>query len=93
MAYNGSSYTQADAWNYYARTRSRVIMHKDTRAVLEKALWIMKEEGEEACFSWLRSLLKMTRGSDYTAEELGLGYEPLGDDRAEQQWMSKLTQK
>ena len=93
MAYNGSAYTKADAWAYYSRTRSRVIMHKDTRAVLEKALWIMKEEGEEACFAYLRKLLAKTRGTDYTAKELGLSYELLGDDEAEKAWMSKHSQR
>ena len=93
MAYNGKAYKKEDAWTYYSRTRSRTIMHKDTRAVLEKALWIMKEEGEDACFKYLRELLKKTRGSDYTAAGLGLGYEPLGDDKLEKEWTSRLLQK
>lgn len=93
MAYNGSSYTKADAWDYYARTRSRVIMHRDTRAVLEKALWIMKEQGEDEAFSFLRDMLRITKGMDYTAESLGLSCEPLGDDRAEKEWISRLSQK
>ena len=93
MAYHGTAYTQADAWQYYERTRSRVIMHEDTRAVLEKALWIMKEEGEEACFGLLRRLLGITKGADYTAESLGLTHEPLGDGRAEEEWMSKHLQR
>ena len=76
-AYHGEDYTQADAWNYYVRTRSRVIMHPDTRAVLEKALILMRDEGEAASFAWLRSLLKKTKDLDYTAESLGLSHEPL----------------
>lgn len=76
-AYHGKEYTQADAWNYYVRTRDRVIMHPDTRAVLEKALVIMRDEGEAAAFAWLRQLLKRTKGADYTAEELGLSHDPL----------------
>ena len=76
-AYHGKEYTQADAWNYYVRTRDRVIMHPDTRAVLEKALVIMRDEGEAAAFAWLRQLLKRTKGTDYTAEELGLSHDPL----------------
>ncbi len=93
MAYHGAAYTQADAWQYYERTRSRVIMHEDTRAVLEKALWTMKEEGEEACFGFLRRLLDVTKDADYTAESLGLAHEPLGDGRAEEEWMSKHLQR
>ena len=93
MAYHGAAYTQADAWQYYERTRSRVIMHEDTRAVLEKALWTMKEEGEEACFGFLRRLLDVTKDADYTAESLGLAHEPLGDGRAEEEWMSRHLQR
>ncbi len=87
IAYHGKAYTQADPWEYYARTRSRVIMDKDTRAVLEKTLWIMKEEGEEASFSYLRKLLKKTKDTDYTAESLGLSYDPLGDHDSEEEFL------
>lgn len=77
MAYHGSDYKPSDAWDYYVRTRDRVIMHPDTRAVLEKALVIMRDEGEDAAFSFLRDILKKEKGSDYTAESLGLDYTPL----------------
>ena len=56
-------------------------MHKDTRAVLEKALTIMADEGEDAAFKYMKELLKVTKGSNYTAEELGL--EEVQIDRAE----------
>ncbi|MBP5493777.1 MAG: catalase [Lachnospiraceae bacterium] len=72
VAYNRDEYTQADAWNYYSRARHLIIMNKDTRAVLEKALTTMAEEGEDAAFKYMKELLKVTKGSNYTAEELGL---------------------
>lgn len=76
-AYHKSDYTQADAWEYYVKTRDRVIMHPDTRAVLEKALVIMRDEGEDAAFVFVRRLLAVTKGADYTAKSLGLDYKPL----------------
>jgi len=72
VAYNRDEYTRADAWNYYSRARDVIIMHKDTKAVLEKALTIMAEEGEDAAFKYMKELLKVTKGSNYTAEELGI---------------------
>jgi len=72
IAYHGSDYTQADAWNYYVRTKHLVIIHPDSRAVLERALILMRDEGEDAGFAFLREILKKTKGLDYTAESLGL---------------------
>lgn len=77
MAYNGPKYSSRDPWDYYVRTRDRVIMHPDTRAVLEKALVIMRDQGEDASFAFIRALLKKEKGSDYTAESLGLSHTPL----------------
>ena len=72
MAYHGKNYRQQDAWDYYAKTRSHVIMHDDTRAVLEHALILMRDQGEEAAFSWLRDCLHVTKDIDYTPERLGI---------------------
>jgi len=74
-AYNGADYTSADAWNFYVRRRSHILIDRDTRAVLEKALVIMRDQGEDAAFSYMKSLLSTVKGNDYTAEGLGLSYE------------------
>ena len=74
MAYNGAAYTPSDPWKYYVRTRSRVIMSPDTRAVLEHALLLLRDEGEPAAFAYVRRLLSVTKGTDYTAPSLGLAY-------------------
>ena len=48
-------------------------MDRDTRIVLENCLTVMKDQGEEAAFEFVRGLLKTTGGGrDYTAESLGL---------------------
>ena len=72
VAYNKDEYTKADAWNYYSRARDVIIMHEDTKAVLEKALTTMADEGEEAAFKYMKDILKKTKGTDYSKESLGL---------------------
>ena len=78
VAYNKDEYTSKDAWNYYAKARSVIIMHEDTKAVLERALRIMAEDGEDAAFLFMKNLLKKCKDSNYTAE--GLGIEPVPED-------------
>ncbi len=58
--YKGSAYTDASAWEYYEYERPYVApyLHPDTRHLLEKVLWMLKEEGEKKTFSYLRKLLK-----------------------------------
>ena len=48
-----------------------IIMDPDTRAVLEAALKKMRDEGEEAAFSYMKGLLKITKGRDYDASVTG----------------------
>ena len=70
VAYNGAEYKKSDAWDYYSKARDVVIMQEDTKAVLEKALTIMKEEGEEAAFLFMKNLLKKCRNGDYTKDSI-----------------------
>lgn len=72
VAYNGKNYSKGDAWEYYARGKGNHIIHPDTIAVLEKALAVMRDDGEDAAFAYMKSILKITKGSDYSAESLGL---------------------
>ncbi len=67
IAYHGRDYQPGDAYAYYERTKDFIIIHPDTRAVLEKALLLMKDEGEEACFTFLRKCLSITKGTGYEA--------------------------
>ncbi len=76
VSYNGEKYTQKDAWDYYMLGKDKVVIHKDTVAVLEKALKIMRDDGEDAAFSYMKKILKITKGTDYTAVSLGIsGYD------------------
>lgn len=72
MVYSRGNYTQSSAWDHYQRSVDRIVLHHDTRIVLENALWIMKVHGEKACFEFLRNLLKITKGRDYSAESFAL---------------------
>ena len=52
--YKGDAYTDAAAWEYYAHSRDHYILHPDTRRQLETCLLILRDEGEDACFGYIR---------------------------------------
>jgi hypothetical protein len=55
--YRGSSYTDADPWNYYCRRKNELIMHNETRMLLEKLLILLRDKGEHLTLSYMRWLL------------------------------------
>lgn len=55
--YIGDAYTDADPWNYYARFSECYVMHPETRALLEKLLIMLREEGEDVTFNYIRTEL------------------------------------
>lgn len=55
--YKGDEYTDASPWEYYENGREFAVMHKRTRAQLEKLLLMVKDEGEEKTFAYIRALL------------------------------------
>jgi len=52
--YRGEKYTQRDPWDYYEKSRDHYILHPETRALLEKLLTILRDQGEEAAFEYIR---------------------------------------
>ena len=59
--YLGDKYTDASAYDYYIKgtgTRVGPLIHPDTAAELEKMLLVLKEEGEDAAFEYVRKWLK-----------------------------------
>ena len=58
IVYEGKNYTPASALNYYLRSRERDIMHQQTQRELEYVLTMLRDEGEEKTFAFLRRLLK-----------------------------------
>ena len=49
-----SGYHDAAPWEYYARSKSILLMHDDTRALLEKMLLMLAEKGEKETFAYVK---------------------------------------
>ena len=56
--YNGEKYTDADSYTYFLRIKGKHRMHENTEALLEKLLVMLRDEGEEMTFAYIRGLLK-----------------------------------
>lgn len=52
--YHGDRYTDADAYEYYEHSKSHYIIHPETAALLEDMLKKLRDEGEDAAFSYIR---------------------------------------
>lgn len=61
--YKGKDYTSAAPWEYYERTRAYITIHPKTRALLEELLILLRDQGEEAVYAYLRKLLKEEKAS------------------------------
>ena len=56
--YQGEAYTDASAWEYYARSKDLLMIHPESRAELEKMLLTLRDEGEDTAFAYVRRRLK-----------------------------------
>ena len=59
--YLGDKYTDASAYDYYMKgtgTRVGPLIHPKTAAEIEKMLKVLKDEGEDAAFEYVRNWLK-----------------------------------
>ncbi len=56
--YKGKAYTDSSPWEYHEYTSPYLVIHPETKALLEKLLFMLKEEGEKQTFAYIRSLLK-----------------------------------
>lgn len=59
--YKGKDYTDASPWEYYSRSRDYVVMHPETKAMLEKLLLMLKDQGEKKTFAYIRKILRKGR--------------------------------
>lgn len=60
--YNGAAYTPKDPLAYYLKGKENAPIHKETKALLEKLLMMLSEEGEEKTFDYIRrEILKNRR--------------------------------
>ncbi len=55
--YLKEAYTDAAAYDYFMRGRSHLLIHPATGAEIEKMLRVLKEEGEDAAFAYVRRRL------------------------------------
>lgn len=52
--YNGDKYTDSFPLEYYNKGKGKYILHEDTRALLEKLLTMLADQGEEKTFAYIR---------------------------------------
>ena len=56
--YNGENYKDSDPFTYFLRIRGKHRMHPNTEALLEKLLVMLRDEGEEKTFAYIKTLKK-----------------------------------
>ena len=54
MTYQGKNYTPGSALEYYLTSKERYLMHPGTQMELEYILTMLKDQGEEATFAYLK---------------------------------------
>lgn len=54
--YMGDKYTDSAPLEYFMRSKNRRVINKETSDLLEKLLVMLKEQGEEKTFAYVRSL-------------------------------------
>jgi hypothetical protein len=52
--YLGDAYTNASPYDYYEKSKHHYIIHPKTAELIETALRVLKEQGEDAAFQWVR---------------------------------------
>lgn len=52
--YRKEAYLDSDPYDYYMNSRDHYLLHPNTRALLEQMLKMLKDEGEEKTFSYIR---------------------------------------
>ena len=59
--YMGDKYTDASPYEYYVNSKGVLMIHPETGAELEKMLRVLKDEGEDAAFAYVRKRLREDR--------------------------------
>lgn len=55
--YKGRDYTDWTPWEYYVRTKDYILIHPETRALLEKLLKMLAKRGEDYTFRYIKKVL------------------------------------
>ncbi len=56
--YLKDTYTDASAYEYFMKSKEHLMIHEETSDELEKMLFVLKEEGEEKAFAYVRSRIR-----------------------------------
>ena len=56
--YQGDKYTDSMPYEYFARSKDHIVMHPETKEMLDKILKMLKDHGEKKTFAYIRKLLK-----------------------------------
>ena len=67
MTYQGKDYTSASALNYYLGSKERLLMNGQTQRELEYILTMLRDEGEEKTFRYLKEVV--LAGKNFPWEE------------------------
>ncbi len=59
--YEGNDYTDASPYTFFKKSRHIILIHPDTAAEIEEMLRVLKDEGEEAAFAYVRARLRESR--------------------------------
>lgn len=59
--YKGPAYTDACAYEYFAPNQDKLLLHPDTRAEILLLLEMLRDEGEEKTFAYLKREVKRRR--------------------------------
>lgn len=66
--YNKGAYKDCDPYDYFNKSRKHYLIHPDTEKLLERLLLMLREQGEEATFSFIRSEV-LKKGYDILKEK------------------------
>ena len=56
--YLKDKYTDAAPYDYYLRSKSHILIHPETSDAIEEMLRVLRDEGEDAAFAYVRGLLR-----------------------------------
>ena len=56
--YQGKNYTDASPYMYFKRSKEHIIMHPETKEMLDQILTMLKEQGEKQTFAYIKEMLK-----------------------------------
>ena len=72
--YKGEKYKNSDPLEYYLNGKAGELMHPETRALLERLLHMLAEQGEEKTYRYIRKEVLRKRPREMIAKLFKSGY-------------------